>query len=307
MSTEPLVLVDVYNLVYRSFFAFRELRYEGRHTGTYYGFLSAVLALRKQFGTRLLFCWDYGLPGCELKPNWRKAIFPAYKASRTHTDEGLVEMMQKLPELHRVLTALGWVSIGVPGLEADDVIGIVSRKDPALIFSTDRDLYQLLEGARVRIIIPKKRGSTDYQLLTQTEVEKSHGLRPLQWAKYLALGGDASDGIHVMAGVGPKTAIKMVHAGADPSKFWSDNPESFTGAFPKYREHWPNFMAAYAVANIPRFPHDPRIQKYVGVGSLAGSFQGYIRASVPGSLEALRGFCADNGLMVLMSQTREFL
>lgn len=302
----PIVLVDGYNLVYRSFFVFKGLSFEGKPTGVFHGFLSAVLALRRQFGDRIGFIWDYGLPGDVKKPNWRKAIFPEYKASRTHKDAEITTMLQALPALCKVLQSLGWKNIGVPGLEADDILGLITTKEEALIFSTDKDLYQLLDE-RVNMIVPKKKGHTGYKLLTQAEVETDFGLRPVQWAAYLALGGDSSDGIHVMPGVGPKTAIKMVLAGGNPENPWLENPDSFTEQFPKCRQYWPKLMSAYQVAYIPRHRNDKRIRAYIDAEQFARLFKNYERQTPKTGLQEFRGFCADYGLQILISQSREFL
>lgn len=309
--TDPLILIDMSNLCFRSHFAFKGLLHQGTSTACYYGVLNAILGLKKQFGDRLVFCWDYGLPGDEPKPNWRKAIFPEYKSKRLKNDEEIAAMMATLPRLFSTLRDMGWANVGVAGLEADDIIGILTHTEPSLIFSTDRDLYQLLEGDRVKIVVPRKTGS-DYQLITQLSVEQEYGIRVSQWARYLALGGDSSDDIHVLPGIGPKKALKMVQEGANPELCWTMQPFEFRL---KYMEKcvgcWHKVEAAYKVASIPRQIGDSRIASYINgtqpIGLDSDWTKYYNRNGKGDALKAITGFCSDFGLLEHLSKRKEFL
>lgn len=304
--TTPLVLIDMSNLCFRSHFAFKGLTYEDQPTGALYGTLNAVLNLRKQFGDRLVFCWDYGLPGDKPKPNWRKAIFPEYKANRKHEEKDIQGMYATLPRLREALDGLGYWNFGLPGLEADDLIGILSSQESAFIVSSDQDLYQLLEGLKVLIVHPKK-GDGGYVTLSQNVVEAKHGISISKWPHYLALGGDKSDCIKAMPGVGPKTALKMVHFGALPYLEWQRQPLLFQQKFPRAGGCWDKVMAAYQVALIPRELGDPRIRGCVNGYKLPFASYGRENGDSNKKLNAISGFCADFGLMQHLSQRKEFL
>jgi 5'-3' exonuclease len=152
----PMVLVDVMNLAFRSHFAAPNLHdEEGRPTSVLHGFLRALLPILAASGDAAVFCWDGGVPGDRPRTPWRKVIYPEYKANRQPSDDA--EMVRaQLPELHRALCILGFPSVGVPGLEADDLIAILSRPR-SIIYSSDRDLYQLI-GDTCRVMRPRKEG-----------------------------------------------------------------------------------------------------------------------------------------------------
>ena len=130
------------------------------------------------------------------KNNFRKEIFPDYKANR--------KGRPKLPGLTRlrnwVLTQRrGWT---VYGLEADDLLGIMATSDPSnLITSLDKDMRTL---PRVTWYNFK---SGEYE--TQTKEEAKHNFL------VQAIAGDSVDGYKGIPGIGPKKAEKILLDGGD--------------------------------------------------------------------------------------------
>lgn len=147
-----------------------------------------------------------------------------YKAHRDGMDsreEREIAVMQ-IPHLRKVLSLVGVRQFRVPGLEGDDLIGILSRLitqrgyfDEVIIYSTDKDFYQLM-SPQVKIL----RGSPDGKLdwVTEEKIRAKYGVGVKDWVRYRSLTGDESDNIpNAMRGIGPKTALKLLAAGMDPT------------------------------------------------------------------------------------------
>jgi DNA polymerase-1 len=104
---------------------------------------------------------------------------------------------------------LGLPLLQVAGVEADDVIGTLTRQAtakglPVLIVSGDKDLAQLVDE-RVRMLDTMKNVVTDV-----AGVEQKFGVPPALIVDWLALVGDTSDNIPGVPGVGPVTAAKWL-------------------------------------------------------------------------------------------------
>lgn len=265
-----VILIDVMNCVFRNHYAHHGLSSNGRPTGMIYGFLKTIADLRENVSKKIILAWDHGVPvpGAAKPRNWREGICPAYKATRNHDhDDEYKKVLAQLPLLHDVVTnMLGYSSVSVMGLEADDVIGILTNvyQEEIFIFSTDKDMYQLLNEARIHVLVPKKEGGK-FRRIFQSDVERASGIPTSQWASYLALGGDGSDNIKPMRGMGPKTAIKLVQAGALLHLSWAGQDEQFKLHFSKYAPAWEEIQKSYHAAKIPRRWDDSRIRDCVTV------------------------------------------
>lgn len=301
MSTKPTILVDVSNLAYRSFFVMPNLAYEGQRTGMFHGFLSSVRMLQK-LGSNLVFAWDYGLPGQgPSTPSWRKALYAPYKAKRVKSSEASI-VFEQMPELLKILQVLGYPNVAVPGLEADDVIGLLSnRPGQYLLYSHDEDLYQLLEGNRVRVLRREKA----WRFITQNNIEERMGFPIDQFPAYLALGGDKSDNIRPLPRCGAAGALSLVQMGANPDTPYEDQPSGAQIA--RFAEPWRagTVKQAYQVAHIPRSPSDWRIKDLVKAYPLPKTLNRE-RTKAKVRLEQFLQFCSQYGLLVHIAQRRKF-
>jgi hypothetical protein len=110
--------------------------------------LKSLKYYRKQFGT------DYGqmVICCDSISYWRRQYFPYYKMHRrAERDESPIDW----DVLHGIFDTLKkefreylpYKIVDVPGTEADDVIGVLTKhhyqKEPILILSSDKDFLQL--------------------------------------------------------------------------------------------------------------------------------------------------------------------
>ncbi len=259
-----VILIDVMNLAFRTHFAFRNLSSEGRSTGVLFGALKAIHTLQEKVSRRLLFCWDHGVPvaGADKPRNWRDGLLPSYKATRKHDDGEWKIVVGQLPTLYQLLQWLGYSSVSVLGLEADDIISLLAAntRDEYLIFSTDKDLYQIVtKDDRVRILVPKREKS-DFKIITASDIEKEYGIPVDRWAEFLALGGDSCDNIKPMRGMGPKTAIKLIQSGVD---LRNNSPYALNRLLGKYSDAAEDIRRSYEVARLPTQWDDPRIKSCV--------------------------------------------
>lgn len=312
---EPIILVDMLNLAFRMTFAHRHLSSCGQPTGATYGVLKTVRDLREHVSRRMVFCWDNGvpMPGAARPRNWRDDVMTGYKAARKPND-AYAGLVPQLAPLHRMLCLLGYDHASVMGLEADDVIGVLSKSawpdSVKLIFSTDQDYYQLLDEARVHVLVPKKEGGK-FRTIYQSDVEREYGIGVKRWAEYLALGGDKSDSIKPLRGMGPKTAIKLIQSGVNLSLPESHQPQEFND---KYGSSWEIIQKCYSAARVPTRWDDPRINASMcSAGFTPKTFdilspnQSWHNADAKArALREFTAFLADRDMTSLMANARSY-
>jgi DNA polymerase-1 len=137
---------------------------------------------------------------------FRNDIYPEYKANRPPMPDDLREQIEPL---HQIIRAQGLPLICVEGVEADDIIGTLSREAVeqgyrVLISTGDKDLAQLVND-RVTLINTMSNESLDID-----GVREKFQVGAEQIVDYLALMGDTSDNIPGVPKVGPKTAAKWI-------------------------------------------------------------------------------------------------
>jgi 5'-3' exonuclease len=121
-----------------------------------------------------------------------------------------------VPIIIDALTALGIARVGVDGYEADDVIGTLatqfSGRMPVDIVTGDRDLFQLVDDTnRVRVIYTARGGVRSPDLVDQAFLAEKYGVGTgAAYADMAVLRGDTSDGLPGVAGIGEKTAAKLI-------------------------------------------------------------------------------------------------
>ncbi|MBK7983100.1 MAG: DNA polymerase I [Candidatus Competibacteraceae bacterium] len=201
-APKPCLLVDGSSWLHRAFNALPALSTKaGAPTGALYGVLNMLRRLLADYRPDYLAV-VFDAPG----KTFRHEQFAAYKA---HRPPLAPELSQQIEPLHACVRALGLPLLQVAGVEADDVIGTLTRQAtakglPVLIVSGDKDLAQLV-GEQVRMLDTMKNVVTDV-----AGVEKKFGVPPALIVDWLALVGDSSDNIPGVAGVGPVTAAKWL-------------------------------------------------------------------------------------------------
>ena len=210
----PTLLLDGFNLAYRSFYAIPELnRSDGFPTNALHGWVKTVWRLEDLYpDSRLLAFFDLG------HDEEKSALLPEYKANRAEMPEALDRQFPRIKELSHYL------GLGVAeseGIEADDLIASAAARlhgegKEALIVSADKDLAQCIQSGVAQLLPPPTANpKLGWRTLDEAAVREKYGIRPDQVADYLALIGDSSDNIPGIAGVGPKTAAKWLQAYGD--------------------------------------------------------------------------------------------
>ena len=123
-----------------------------RHT-----ILNSIRMFRNQFAK------DYGemVICCDDKNNWRKKVFPEYKANRRKNRENDITDWKTLFELlHEMREDLNkyfpYKVMHIDSAEADDIIGVLVEErqgmecSPTLILSSDKDFIQLQKFDKVK-------------------------------------------------------------------------------------------------------------------------------------------------------------
>lgn len=200
---EKLLLIDGNSIIYRAYFALPPLTAEdGLNVNAVYGFMNIFnRAVNDYEPTHIAVAFD--MKG----ENFRKKLYEGYKANRKPMPDDLVKQM---PVLEELLKSLGIRTVKSPGVEADDIIGTLTRRfgKRTYILSGDRDLLQLVDKD-VTVLLTKK-GVTEVEENDEESMLKRYGYKPEQVTDFKALCGDASDNIPGVRGIGEKSAVKLL-------------------------------------------------------------------------------------------------
>jgi DNA polymerase-1 len=206
-NNKDLYLIDGYALAYRAYYATLKTpltNSKGQPTGAILGFVNYLLRLTKEFK-----CPYIAVVMDSPAKTFRHELFAEYKANRTAMPD---EMKSQMPFIFRIVEAFNLTMLQQCGMEADDIIAhctlsAVEQGFNVWLVTKDKDLMQLI-GPNVRMLAPETGGKLD--VYGPDEVKKKMGVYPEQIRDLLALMGDASDNIPGIAGVGPKTAQKII-------------------------------------------------------------------------------------------------
>ena len=205
---QKLFLTDSMALIYRAYFAFQQnplITSKGENVSAVFGFLKSILKILDEqqpdffaavFDTR--------------EPTFRHQIYPEYKATREKMPD---EMSEQLPRIRQVLETLNIPIIEVPGLEADDVMGILAKiaeqqHIDAYLVTGDKDFMQLVNDAVKMYYI--KRLADEPEILDREGVVVKLGVPPEKVIDFFSLTGDSSDNIPGVPQIGPKTAETLL-------------------------------------------------------------------------------------------------
>ena len=208
-----MLIIDANNMAYRALYTV-SLSYKGEDVSVTYGVLKMISALIKAHHPRyVVACFDGGIPP------WRRQLVPGYKMHRTKDDaidwESIHEQIDNLCcyalPLHGILT------LRQRHTEADDLMAQAAYLacDRPYIVTTDDDLLQCVD-LRTSIINPVKG-----KIITNDNFVEEIRMPPDLYLLYKMLVGDSSDNVPGVAGIGPKTALKLIkeldhHPYADP-------------------------------------------------------------------------------------------
>lgn len=176
---------------------------DGREVGATVGLLRSLLSLITDSGaTHVAVAFDHEVQ------SFRNQLYQGYK-----TGEGIDPLLYAQFSLaEQALAALGIVVWPMVEFEADDAIATAAvrfRDDPAVeqivICSPDKDLAQLVTGDRV-VCWDRRRGI----FYDEAAVIEKYGVAPASIPDWLALVGDAADGIPGIPAWGAKSAAAIL-------------------------------------------------------------------------------------------------
>jgi DNA polymerase-1 len=208
-TPKKLFLLDAFALIYRSYFAFSNnprINSKGFNTSAIFGFCNTLLEiLNKEKPTHIAVVFDTDAP------TQRHQEFEAYKANREEMPE---DLRSNIPFIIDIIKAFNIEVIGLPGFEADDLIGTLALKAELAGYTTymmtpDKDYGQLVDE-NTFIYKPARLGN-GVEILGPAEICKKWEITNVkQLIEILGLMGDKSDNIPGIPGVGEKTAIQFV-------------------------------------------------------------------------------------------------
>jgi len=210
---ETLYLIDGHALAYRTYFALTAgggrasswTTSSGEPTAGTYGFASVLMRYLEQDRP------DYLMVAFDVGATFRDELYPDYKGTREKMPDDLRSQIERIREM---VDTFNIPRLERAGYEADDVLGSISKKAAAQglgvkIITGDRDLLQLVDD-RILVSLPEGRSLAESRDYTAADVLEKLGVRPDQVVDYKALVGDKSDNIPGVAGIGEKTAIKLL-------------------------------------------------------------------------------------------------
>jgi DNA polymerase-1 len=208
-AQKRLFLLDAYALIFRGYYAFIKnprINSKGMDTSAIMGFMNSLMdVIRREKPDHLAVAFDKG------GSTYRFEMYEQYKAHRDETPEAI---KIAVPYIQDLLRAMHIPIIEMPGFEADDLIGTLSKqaeKEGFQVFmvTPDKDFAQLV-SENIFMYKPARMGN-DIEIWGIPQVlEKFEIQDPLQVIDYLGMMGDAADNIPGLPGVGEKTAKKLL-------------------------------------------------------------------------------------------------
>ncbi|BBA85190.1 DNA polymerase I [endosymbiont of Sipalinus gigas] len=184
--------------IYRSYYAFLNNKNIYKNCEAIYGTFFIIKKILLNFNPEYIVI-TLDSPGT----NFRKILSNKYKSNRKKCPIDLIYQINIIKKI--IVDELGINIISFPGIEADDIIGTLSKQCErnnfnVLISSLDKDMYQLISNS-IKIL-----DIYNNKIIDSDIVYNKYGIYPNMMIDYLSLVGDVSDNIKGILGIGPKTA-----------------------------------------------------------------------------------------------------
>ncbi len=202
---KKLLVIDGNSMINRAFYGIRMLTAsDGRPTNAIYGLVNIV---RSHLDT---LAPDYACIAFDVqRPAFRTELYPAYKMGRHPTPP---ELKAQFADAKECMRLMGLTTLETPLYEADDVLATLSTMaesegdTEAYILTGDRDLLQMISN-RISVLLVT---NTETVLFDRTHFHEVYGIEPESFIDVKALMGDSSDNIKGVAGIGEKTALRLI-------------------------------------------------------------------------------------------------
>ena len=249
---KKLLIIDGNSILNRAYYGIRPLTApDGTPTNAVYGFLNILLKHLDEES------YDYLCVAFDVKEKtFRHKRYELYKAKRNPEPE---DLLLQLPLMKEVLAAMNCMCMELPGYEADDIIGTVSKicdqsDVECNILTGDKDDLQLIsDNTTVKLVVTRmgRTTTTDYH---PEQFREKYGIEPSEFIDVKALMGDASDNIPGVAGVGEKTAMSLIQNYKNIDYIYEhiDELEIKEGVRNKLKNDRDNAYLSYELATIDR-------------------------------------------------------
>mgnify|MGYP000005848404 CR=1 FL=1 len=206
---KKLYIIDGMSIVFRAYHAMQNANLRspsGEPTSALFAFANIITNFFEKNNP------DYVVVAFDREePTFRHQLYPLYKANRDAFPEDLIPQLKRIKQF---LELLNVKIIEIPGFEADDIIGTLSKKAANMGFevaciTSDKDFYQLVDE-RIKLYKPAKNIIEDFDIIDYQGVIKKFGVEPQKVIDILAIIGDSSDNVPGIKGIGEKTAIPLV-------------------------------------------------------------------------------------------------
>lgn len=201
---KKLLAIDGNSILNRAFYGVRPLSTkDGFPTNALYGMVNMIMRQAEAIAP------DYCVVAFDLKAKtFRHKMFDSYKAGRRPMPE---ELAQQFPVAKDLLKAMGYHVLSVEGYEADDILGTLASMCgeadcDAYLLTGDRDALQLIDP-HVHVLLATNNDTID---MDEAKFFEKYGVSSSVFVDVKALMGDSSDNIPGVAGIGEKTALKLI-------------------------------------------------------------------------------------------------
>ncbi|MBR6778890.1 MAG: DNA polymerase I [Clostridia bacterium] len=219
---EKFIIIDGNSLANRAFWGMPYLKsLSGKPCNAIFGFLKMILNLIMNEKPKYFACvFDAS------KHNFRHDMYADYKGKRDKMPE---DLRVQLADLKIVLKEMGICTIEKDEIEADDIIGTLTRKFDAefILVSGDKDLLQLINTDTT--VWLNKKGITDVLKVDIPTLKAEFGIEPYQVIELKSIMGDSSDNIPGVPGIGKIGATKLIEQYKDLDNIYT-NIDNISGS-----------------------------------------------------------------------------
>ncbi len=203
MDMEKLLIIDGNSLVNRAFYALPLLsNSKGEYSNAVYGFVNILVKfITEEKPDYICVAFDHS------RHTFRTDMYKDYKGTRKQMPD---ELRCQMPILKDLLTKMNIKIYEKDGIEADDIIGTISKNSGVenIILSGDKDVLQLIDNS-TQVWLTKK-GISEVVKVDKNNMQELFGYSPSQVIDMKSLMGDSSDNIPGVSGVGEKTALSLI-------------------------------------------------------------------------------------------------
>lgn len=186
--------------IFRAYHGLPEMIWpDGTNVNAIFGFFKMIIKLLQTKPDKLIITRDGP------KKTFRHEANPDYKWQRPPLAD---EFINQIKAIKSLTCQLGLACYQIDGYEADDVIYTLANKlssDYLTIFTSDKDIKQLLQHSYIKISDPMKNTTHVYK-----DFVNEYGFEPKYMVDYISLIWDSADNLKWVRWIGPKTAMDLI-------------------------------------------------------------------------------------------------